>query len=262
MHAFMRAPSSIRSSIALCTGAILLAACGSDSAPTEPAVSAAGSTGTTASAPAGAAGATNVTNTVASRCNGTIAAIIVSDVVVPRGATCVLNGTRVRGNVQVAFDATVTATDARIDGSIQAEDARAVNTAGGTIVQGDVQAKRRTAVRVENSTIRGNLHVEEFGAAIVAADSRVGGDVKVEKADRAALTRVSVAGDVKLGENGGALRAELLQVEGNMQVEKNRGGVVLLTNRIRQVLECKENAPAPTGSGNVAGDKLEQCRAL
>jgi hypothetical protein len=186
----------------------------------------------------------------------------VTDVFVPRGASCILNGTRVRGNVQVAFDATLTATNARIDGSIQAEDARAVNAAGGTIVQGDVQAKRRTVVSVENSTIRGNLQVEEFGAALVAADSRVGGNLQVAKADRATLTRVSVTGDVQLGENGGALRAELLQVEGNMQVEKNRGGVVLLTNRIRQVLECKENAPAPTGSGNVAGEKLEQCRAL
>ena len=160
---------------------------------------------------------------MASRCNGTIAAITVTDVFVPRGASCILNGTRVRGNVQ---------------------------------------AKRRTVVSVENSTIRGNLPVEECGAALVAADSRVGGDVQVEKADRATLTRVRLPGDVQRGENGGAVRAELLQVEGNMQVKKNRGGVLLLTNRIRQVLECKENAPAPTGSGNVAGEKLEQCRAL
>lgn len=271
---------SVRRSVAPATAAVsavalfALAACSSDSnTPAEPtaAVSRGGTNGTTNGTTSGAGSGSNTTNngqtgtsstTVASRCNGVLAAVTVDDVNVLAGASCTLNGTRVRGSVKVAFDGVIIANGARIDGNIQAEDARSVTTAGGTTVNGDVQVKRRAVARIENTTIGGNLQIEEVGASLVSTDSRITGDVQVTKAERAELARLTVNGDVQFAENAGALRSEAAVVGGNMQIEKNRGGVTLLANRIRQVLECKENAPAPTGSGNSAGEKKEQCRAL
>ena len=41
------------------------------------------------------------------RCTGTLGAITVDNVLVPQGATCTLNKTRVQGTVQVARNATL-----------------------------------------------------------------------------------------------------------------------------------------------------------
>ncbi|WP_026849990.1 hypothetical protein [Gemmatimonas phototrophica] len=221
-----------------------------------------GTTGSTTGSTAGGATGTATTTTTAARCNGTLAAITVDDVFVPIGATCALAGTTVRGNVKVSFDGSVVATGARIAGSVQAEDGRSVTLTANTAVTGDVEVKRRAAARVENSTIGGNVLIEETGASLTAFDSRILGNVQVSKAERADVARVTVEGDVQFSENIGALRSDAAIVRGNMQIEKNRGGVTLTGNRVSQTLECKENVPAPTGAGNVANEKKEQCRAL
>ena len=51
-------------------------------------------------------------------------------------------------------------------------------------------------------------------------------------------------------------------IRGDLQVFKNTGGILLTDNTIRQNLQCKENLPRPTGSGNRAGSKEDQCRRL
>lgn len=271
---FLRTPSCALPSVVITAAALALSACGESGTVTDPTASSSrggngtaagtagtgstsGATGTNTGTPSGA-----TTNTVASRCNGTLAAITVDDVFVPTGASCLLNGTRVRGNVKVGFGGTLAASAARIDGNIEAADARRVSTAAGTVVIGNVQVKRRAESRLENTTIGGSVQVEEAGASIVATDIRVTGDVQVVKATSADLTRAVVNGDVQFSENTGALRSDAAVVDGNMQIEKNRGGVLLTANRVRQTLECKENVPAPTGTGNVAGEKKEQCRSL
>jgi hypothetical protein len=53
------------------------------------------------------------------------------------------------------------------------------------------------------------------------------------------------------------------QVRGNIQVLFNRGGVALNGNVTNTgVMQCKENLPAPTGGGNVAAAKEDQCVGL
>ena len=200
--------------------------------------------------------------TRASSCNGTLGAVSVSEVFVPVGASCTLDGTRVRGDVKVARDGSVSAIGARIEGNIEAEDARRVSTSASTVVDGDVQAKRRAVVEVANTTITGNLQVEEAGASLLASGNRITGDVQVKKAESASIATTFVRGDLQLEENRGMLSVVGADVRGDLQVVKNRGGAQLVNNRVSQTLECKENAPAPTGSGNVAGEKKEQCRAL
>jgi hypothetical protein len=174
----------------------------------------------------------------------------------------------VQGDVKVARGGSVTATGARIGGNVQAEDSRTVVISASTVVIGDVQAKRLASVRLENSTVDGNVQVEERGASLITskenspAPVRVGGDLQVKKAASATIGSTTVDGDIQLEENSGALSSESATVRGNFQIFKNLGGVTLRNNRVQQVLECKENTPAPVGSGNVAGEKKEQCVAL
>ena len=52
------------------------------------------------------------------------------------------------------------------------------------------------------------------------------------------------------------------QVGQNVQIKQNLGGVSVNGNRINGNLECQANQPAPTGSGNTAALKTDQCRAL
>lgn len=209
--------------------AVTLAACSSGEA--------GGTFGLAEIAAAEAAGFTR-----ASFCTGALGADEVEKVYVPSGATCALEGTRVRGDVKVARGATLLATGARIDGNVQAEDAAVVSLVAQTTVEGNVQVKRRAAVLVE--------------------DGIIGGDLQVTKAASAEISGAWIEGDLQLVENTGALAVLDSEVRSNLQVFKNVAGVRLDDNRIAQALQCKENAPAPQGGGNVAGEKEEQCVAL
>lgn len=64
------------------------------------------------------------------------------------------------------------------------------------------------------------------------------------------------------GRRRGPLLAAGNRVNGNLQAFGNRGGVSLIGNAINGNLQCKENVPAPTGSGNTAASKEDQCRLL
>lgn len=165
------------------------------------------------------------TTTSASTCRGTLGAITFDYVEVPHHATCALAGTRVQGNVNVSAGAQLFAEGARIEGNIQAEDAARVSATAGTFIGGDLQVTRRASVRVANTTIDGNLQVGEGGASLVALDNRILGDLQFKKAGAAEIARTYVEG-------------------------------------IAQALQCKENSPAPVGSGNIAGENEEQCRSL
>lgn len=195
-------------------------------------------------------------------CDGRLGAVTVETVDVPPGATCLLDGTRVEGNVFVRADARLAARGARIDGNIQAEDALAVLTSAGTFVGGDLQAKRRAHVRVVDTTIDGNLQVEEGGASLEVLTTRVDGDLQHKKAGSALVTDAVVLGNLQLEKNHGPLETRVTRVRGNLQVFENRGGVTLVGNRVEQSLQCDENEPAPTGGDNTAGEKEGQCAGL
>lgn len=198
----------------------------------------------------------------ATSCTTTLGAETVEKVFVPRGGYCILNGTRVEGDVKVARGGTLIANGADIEGNVQAEDAEAVSLLTDTFVGGDVQVKRRTLVSVADSRIVGDLQLQEAGTSLVAADLVIGGNLQMQKAASADILAVRIDGDLQLEENTGQLRATGAEVRGNLQVFKNRGGVTLRDNQVAQALQCKENSPAPTGGGNVAGEKEEQCSAL
>jgi hypothetical protein len=157
-------------------------------------------------------------------CAGTMRAVSVDDVRVPKGATCILLGTLVGGNVKVAKDASLVAQKVRVKGDVQAEGARSVSVTGGSAVGGNIQAKD--------------------GDSVTVRSTRVDGDIQLE----ANLRPVSVDRNV---------------VDGNVQLKDNRGGLLVSRNSVEENLQCEDNGTRVTGGQNsVRGDKEGQCSRL
>lgn len=153
-------------------------------------------------------------------CRGSIGALRYENLKVPDGASCILNGTRIDGNIKVGTDATLHAIAVVVGGNIQAEGAA------------DVTVNN-------NSTVGGSIQIKQGGSATV--------------------DQVQVNGDIQLESNRSALSATFNQVGGNIQIFQNRGGVLINDNRIDGNLQCKENTPAPLGGRNQAASFEDQC---
>lgn len=157
------------------------------------------------------------------QCRGTVGAIWLDNIFVPDGATCTLNGTRAKGTIKVGTGATLRAYSVYVIGNIQGEGARSVNVSGSSYVGGNIQVKQGQAANISGARINGDLQFDENRGGVSATRNTVGG---------------------------------------NLQAVKNFNGVYIANNWIREKLQCKENVPAPTGGGNVAGDKENQCAYL
>lgn len=173
------------------------------------------------------AASTSLTAAPLTDCVGTIGAITVEDIVVPDGSACTLNGTIVLGNVDVGTGSRLTARGVDVGGNIFAEGATSV------VVQS------RNATR---SMVDGNIQLKQGGTARV--------------------TSAIIGGDLQFEQNTGLVTASRNTVSGNLQVFTNTGGVTLTSNTIDEALQCTGNDPAPTGSGNTASIKQDQCELL
>jgi subtilisin family serine protease len=155
-------------------------------------------------------------------CRGGVGAVAVDSVLVPPGATCSLDGTRVAGSVTVERDSSL--------------------AARGVHVQGNIQADGAHAVSIDQAMVSGN--------------------VVIKKGGNNTTNLTVIAGNLQIEENNGTSTVRGTTIAGNLQVFKNRGGVSLVSNMVRQTLQCKENVPPPTGSGNTAAGKEDQCAGL
>lgn len=159
-------------------------------------------------------------------CRGTIGAVTVDNLRVPSGATCTLNGTKVKGTIKVERGARLFANGVRVVGNIQSEGFQTVSVREGSTVGGSVQ--------LENGLRDG------VGKVIA--------------------TRIN--GDLQFFSNKARMVARSNTILANLQAVSNTGGLVIQNNRISENLQCKQNNPPPTGGGNVAGDKEDQCARL
>lgn len=155
--------------------------------------------------------------------NGSIGAVVIDTVFVPDGTTCQLEDTQLEGSILVGSRATLLANRVRVVGGLQAEGSRLVRVYPGSRFGGSVQVKQGRAAHVAGTRITGDLQFDAMTAAVSARSNRLGG---------------------------------------SLQAVGNRGGVTLVRNTMDGNLQCKENLPAPTGSGNVATIKEDQCAAL
>jgi hypothetical protein len=145
-----------------------------------------------------------------------------ANVTVPAGARCELVGTRLTGTLELQAGAAADGHDVRIEGNLQADGAEALTWQGG----------------------------------------RIGGSVQLDRGGTATLDGTVVVGAVQLVANSGLLWLQGLQIGADLQVFQNRGGVSLNGNVANGNLQCKENLPAPGGSGNRAASLEDQCAAL
>lgn len=156
-------------------------------------------------------------------CTGTVGAVSKVNIFVPDGASCVLNRTRAQGNIVVGTGATLTATSVAVVGNLQAEGAAEI---------------------------------------VVGGRSTFGGSVQIVQGGSATIAKARINGDLLFDENSGPVSASANTVGGSLQAFQNTGGVTLLNNRMNGNLQCKENMPAPTGGGNRAPSKEDQCARL
>jgi hypothetical protein len=168
-------------------------------------------------------------------CRGAIGATTVDNLKVPQGASCTLNGTKVKGTITVESEAKLYAKGVRVIGSIQSDGFQTIIVRERFEVDGSVQR------------------------------SKVGGNVQLKNGLSGGIGRVMatrINGDLQFEANEAQIVARKNAIFRNLQVVQNTGGVEILGNTIAENLQCKENNPPPTGRGNKAGDKEDQCAAL
>jgi hypothetical protein len=208
-------------------------------------------------------------------CDGTIGRRVVERVVVPNGATCRLNGTRVRQNVVVGTGEALVARGARILGSVQATEGP-------------------RSVRLLDTDVLGNIHVREARGVVLIGNSGCGLDPVagnnihlVENNGRIGICRMSIEGNLHLidnsdtvfvrsnnvgnnlhavGNHGGFLRLRGNRVgtrsNGNLVVENNRTATRLRTNRASNHLVCRANRTIDGFGNRAAGGMRHQCANL
>jgi hypothetical protein len=150
--------------------------------------------------------------------------LFVRDVEIRPNASCTFTDVRVRGNVLLREGARLVASRLTVDGSIEANRA----------------------------------------AGLVLTDSWIYGEVKFEEGGTVTIAGTLVDGKVELKSNLGVIDAADNRIEEAFKLEKNRGGPFRLLRNESRNLECKENTPEPSGSGNVVREdrKAEQCEDL
>lgn len=156
-------------------------------------------------------------------CTGNVGAVSLDNVFVPDGATCVLNRSRLTGSVVVGRGATLRAHSVSVNGNLQAEGSAFVGIGGFSSIGGSVQLVQGGGASIERARIKGDLQLESNNSAIAATGNTIGG---------------------------------------SLQAVKNLGGLTFNNNTMNGNMQCKENSPAPTGSGNRSPSKEDQCARL
>lgn len=156
-------------------------------------------------------------------CRGTIGAVALDNIRVPDGARCVLTRTQANGSVVVGTGSTLVANSVSINGNLQAEGSRSVELRGTSTVGGSVQIVQGGGARIENASINGDLLFDSNDRFVQAVGNSIGAD---------------------------------------LQAFQNIGGLRIARNIIDGNLQCKANNPAPTGDGNQASSKEDQCANL
>lgn len=139
--------------------------------------------------------------------------------------SCTLRGTTVNGNVQLFAGGSLEATDAVINGKLEADTANFIDLRN-TAVDGKIKLHAMVGdlIQIRDSTVDGNLIV-------------------TQNRSRLELVRNNVSDDLRAIDNV--------------------GGLLISDNVVGSDLECKRNTPEPEGANNnVTGKKKNQCRDL
>jgi hypothetical protein len=111
------------------------------------------------------------------KCRGTIGATTVDNLRVPDGATCTLEGTRVKGTIKIEGGATLYARGVRVVGNVQAEGAKRVNVKRST-VGGSIQVVQGRHSITRANSVNGDVQYFSNRGDIVIANNRIDGNLQ------------------------------------------------------------------------------------
>jgi hypothetical protein len=193
-------------------------------------------------------------------CVGAITGGTTQNVLVPAGASCTLTDVRVLGNVEVKDFANLIARRGSINGDVIVEMQGTARLVRGNI-NGSVAGLGARLVSVNGTTIAKDVIAEDTTNVVIGSGALIG-KLEALRSGRVSIIGARVAGDLKFEENFGAITAEGNSVAGNFEAYLNSGGATFNMNTIRGNMQCKDNLPAPTGTGNTAAIKEDQCFPL
>jgi hypothetical protein len=113
-------------------------------------------------------------------CRGTIGAKTVDNLRVPQGATCNLNGTKVKGTVKVERGATLNASRVRVIGNVQGEGAAAVNVTKSR-VGGSIQLVQGGKSKVVGNVVKHDVQYFENRGKIAVRRNRINGNLQCKE---------------------------------------------------------------------------------
>lgn len=133
----------------------------------------------------------------------------------------------------------------------------------GTTVKGNVELFEGGQLVARNVEIIGNLQAANAASADVA-DSDIGGSVQLDElTGDISIARNRIEGSIQVVGNWSPIALTDNVVGADVQAFSNTGGVDIVSNTIDGNLQCKENDPAPTGDGNQVGGNMEdQCEGF
>jgi hypothetical protein len=151
-------------------------------------------------------------------CSGELTAVIVRNVTVPNGATCVLRNATVTGNVSATTGSYFQAIQTRIAGDVTGIDAQTLFVDGGSTVHGSVLANRVAQVFLFASRVRMNVKVDRTTDQVFICGSRV---------ERGSIRVTRSARNIVIGDRTGACNGNSVR-RGNMSVLWNTTDVQLV----------------------------------
>jgi len=203
-------------------------------------------------------------------CAGSIGATTVpGKLVVPANATCTLSGTRILGSVEVGINSTLRATRITVAGDALATQSRLVSITTSSHIEGHTKLSKGITATVSGSSAFGGVELSENSgrATLTSVTVNNGGAFVTKNRGGATVQSNRVNANLSVSENAGGASVRSNIVGDNLGVNKNTGGTAVVSNRANDNIDCTDNAPAPTGSGNVAGadgggSKTGQCANL
>jgi hypothetical protein len=118
------------------------------------------------------------------KCRGALNAVTVDNLKVPKGATCTLNGTKVKGTIKVGRGATLVATNVKVVGNIQAENhLRVVVNGTTTKVGGSIQLVQGGSATIRNVRVKGDVQLFENDGVQLVSTNRINGNLQCKEND-------------------------------------------------------------------------------
>lgn len=183
-------------------------------------------------------------------CTGELGRVTVrGDLVVPQGASCVLDRTVIEGDLLVRTGASLDSQGANIKGDVYAYAHRRLQL-------------RRAQVGQRPRTRLGQLYLQRAGATSVLGARLEEGVEILQSRRRVLLQGSTVKATVVISDDRRRTVLRSNVVEGHVDLRRNRRGLVLERTVIGFDLTCRNNQPAPVLRDNdVAGIRRGQCLA-